>query len=257
MKTLFISMLAIILIVYIGMGLYIYINQRSLIYYPVGSAHAAFGEEEFINNNESIKVTVLNKEKKHAIIYFGGNAEAVDSSSLNFSMAFPEHALFLVKYRGYGGSTGVPTEEGIYSDALNIYDKILPQYHSVSVVGRSLGSGVATLVASERKLHKLVLVTPFDSIQNVAQKQFPFYPMSILLKDKYDSVGRIPSIKAKTLVVIAESDEIIGREHSNRLIEKFPASQVIFESIKDQGHNSISNSKRYYNLISEFLSIKK
>lgn len=254
MKRIFVRMLSLILSVYIGIGVLLFIKQRDFLYFPVGSVKPVSGEEIFINGNESIKVTVLNKGNRNAIIYFGGNAEVVDGNAQFFPTQFPEHTVFLVKYRGYGGSTGTPTEEGIYSDALYIFDKIKPRFGTISLIGRSLGSGVATLVASKRDIHKLVLITPFDSIQNIAQEKFPIYPMSLLLKDKYNSVDRVSSIKAKTFVIVAENDEIIGMKHTEKLVKKFPSSQITLAVIKGKGHNTISNNEEYYNLLKGFIN---
>ncbi|MFV1984045.1 MAG: alpha/beta hydrolase [Thiohalomonadales bacterium] len=242
-----------ILVIYLAVGLLIFIKQRDLIYFPVASIKHNFAEEIFINGDVSINVTVLNKGNKKALIYFGGNAEIVDYSALEFSTLFTGYTIFLVKYRGYGSSTGQPEEKGIYSDALIIYDNIKSDFISVSIIGRSLGSGVATFLASKRKIKKLVLVTPFDSIQNVAQEKFPIYPMSILLKDKYNSLARVNSITAETLIIAAENDHIIGRNHTDRLVTGFPSSQLTFEVIQGKGHNTISDSKKYYRLLSDFL----
>jgi len=242
-----------ILVIYFAVGLLIFIKQRDFIYFSVGSIKHNFDEEIFINGNVSINVTVLNKGNKKALFYFGGNAENVDYSAFDFSTLFPDFTIFLVKYRGYAGSTGKPEEQGIYSDALTIYDKIKSEFTTISIMGRSLGSGVATYLAAKRKIEKLVLITPFDSIQNVAQEKFPIYPMSILLKDKYNSLGRVNLITAKTLIVAAENDRIIGRNHTDRLVTEFPPSQLTFEVIEGKGHNTISESKKYYGLLKEFL----
>ena len=207
----------------------------------------------FNNSQESIKVTVLNKGKKKAILYFGGNAESVDYSSDDFSRIFQDHSIYLVKYRGYGGSTGKPEEQGIYSDALHIFDKIKPKYSAISIIGRSLGSGVASLVASKRNIDKLILITPFDSVENVAQKLFYIYPMFLLLKDKYDSFSRVSLIKAKTLVIAAENDQVIDKKHTKRLVDAFPPVQIRVEVIKNTDHNTISNSEKYYILLEEFI----
>ena len=158
----------------------------------------------------------------------------------------------MIKYRGYAGSTGEPTEEGLYSDALHIYDEIKGNHDQVSVLGRSLGSAVATYLASKREVHKLVLITPFDSILSVAQSQYPIFPVSILLKDHYDSLSRVSSISSETLVIAAAEDRIIEMHHTERLVEGF-SKDVLFEIIQGVGHNNISRNPRYFGLIREFI----
>jgi len=246
------SILLISITAYVGLGVYIYLIQRDYIYFPVGPVSHIYEEQVFKNDNESIRVTVLNRKNRDAIIYFGGNAEAVDFNASKFSSLFQNHAVFLVKYRGYGGSTGKPEEAALYSDALHIFDRIKPEYTNISIIGRSLGSGVATLVASKRKIHKLVLITPFDSLYGIAQKAFPIYPTALLLKEKYDSYSRASTITADTLIISAEFDHIVDKEHTNRLVGQFPPSQVNHEIIRDRGHNTISDNEKYYSLLKDF-----
>jgi pimeloyl-ACP methyl ester carboxylesterase len=78
--------------------------------------------------------------------------------------------------------------------------------------------------------------------------------MSILLKDKFDSLSRVKQIKAQTLLIIAEYDEVIGIKHTNNLVKAFPASQIIVETIENAGHNTLSADERYLLLLRKFIS---
>lgn len=254
MKKTLIVILLILLTIYLAIALFLFIKQRSFLYFPTPPIQHNFEREIFTNNSERINITVLNKGKEKAVMYFGGNGEAVDYNATRFSTLFPEHTVYLVNYRGYGGSTGKPTEQGLYSDALHIFDMIQARHKRVSVMGRSLGSGIATYVASQKTVNKLVLVTPFDSVKNVAQRTFKFFPMYILLKDKYNSVSRVEKITAETLVIAAEFDQLIPKQHTDSLVNAFPASQVLYISIKKANHNNISNSQAFYSSISQFIN---
>lgn len=212
-----------------------------------------YSEISYNFDKATVKVIVVNKENKNAILYFGGNGEAVEYNAENFIKMFPNQTTYLVKYRGYGGSTGEPSEEWLYSDALNIFDNLKEIHSEVSVIGRSLGSGIATLVASKRGVKKLALITPYDSIESLAQKSFPIFPMSILLKDKYNSIGRVNLIKAQTLLLVAENDAVIRKSHSDNLSWAFKANHSTMVVIKNTGHNTISNSKEYAHLLSDFI----
>ena len=212
-----------------------------------------YSEISYNFDKATVKVIVVNKENKNAILYFGGNGEAVEYNAANFIKMFPNQTIYLVKYRGYGGSTGEPSEEWLYSDALNIFDNLKEIHSEVSVIGRSLGSGIATLVASKRGVKKLALITPYDSIESLAQKSFPIFPMSILLKDKYNSIGRVNLIKAQTLLLVAENDAVIRKSHSDNLSRAFKANHSTMVVIKNTGHNTISNSKEYAHLLSDFI----
>ncbi len=252
MKNLLIAFIKLLLLAYITFGVVLFINQRDLLYAPTDKVNHIFNEVIFHNDKESINVIVINDKKEKAILYFGGNGDTVARSAFAFDRFFPEHTVYLVNYRGYGGSSGEATEKGIYADALTIFDKIRSKHSDISVLGRSLGSGVATYLASKREFDKLVLITPYDSAWSMAQERFPLYPMSILLKDKYDSVSRAKDIKAKTLVLIAEKDSVITMKHSQKLIEAFSPSQVDVKIIEGAGHNNILQDDRYYHVLQKF-----
>ena len=212
-----------------------------------------FVTEQLVVGDEAVNLVVVNEHQPNAILYFGGNGESVVNNGPQFADIFPSHTVYLVNYRGYGGSGGEPTEASIYNDAQHAYDMIKARHTSVSVIGRSLGTGVATYLAATRHIDKMVLVTPYDSILNVAQARFPWYPMSLLLKDKYESVERVKDIKSPTLVILAENDVVISPEHSKRLIQAFPPSQIVVETIERAGHNNLSNTHRYYELLKRFI----
>ena len=254
MKKVFISIIRIFIIVYVLACAFLFIKQRDFLYLPTSQTISPLNEEIFNNNNIKIKTTVLNKGNKNAIIYFGGNAENVDKNIDSFSKIFPKHTIYLVKYRGYSGSMGKPTENNLYSDALYIYDKIKAKYNNISIIGRSLGTGVATYLATKRDIDKLVLVTPYDSIESIAKESFPIFPISLLLKDKYKSIERINSIKSRTLIIAAQNDKVIKMKHTKKLVNKFPKSQVVFKIVENTNHNSISYNQYYYDLLKHFIN---
>jgi len=244
------------LALYISIAILLHFTQNKLIYFP--APPVAHNNKSIIIENEGflIDVIALNSTTPtdKAIIYFGGNAESVAFSANDFKKEFKNHAVYLVNYRGYGKSTGHPSEKANYSDALKIYDEFENKHENIIVIGRSLGSGVATYLASKRDISKLVLVTPFDSIERVAQSKFIIFPMSILLDQKYLSINRVKDIKAKSLVLIAENDEIIPFKNSQKLVNKFPSGQIDTVIIKNSNHNTISDSDSYFESIRGFIS---
>jgi fermentation-respiration switch protein FrsA (DUF1100 family) len=224
-----------------------------MIYHPTEQVSHGFAEKIIENEGETIKIIVLNPNQDNAIIYFGGNAENVVYSTLDF-LQLTSNTVYLVNYRGYSGSTGKPTEDGLYSDALALYDNIATNHTNISVIGRSIGSGVATLLASQRPVSKLMLATPFDSLQNIAQAKFWIYPLSIILLDKYKSIDRVKDINAETLILIAENDQLVPYKNTEHLVDAFPEEQVSVKIIKNRGHNDISNSIEYMNALNSFFS---
>jgi len=244
----------------IGLFLYaallgtLYLAQRSMLYFPTAESRSEHAELLTIAADGAVlKVWHVPNAGDSALIYFGGNAEDVAANIAPFAAALPDTALFLANYRGYGGSTGAPSEKAILADAEILFDRVRSQHAHVAVVGRSLGSGVAVHLASVRDVSKLVLVTPYDSVLRIAQRQLPFVPVSWLLKDTFDSLARAPRVRAPVLVLLAEFDGVIPRAHSERLIAAFGSAQVSVRTISGTNHDSISASPEYTRALAEFL----
>lgn len=247
------SLTRMLLSIYILFGILIFVFQRDFMYFPSQKTIHDFPVKHFLIDKEIIDAVILNKGKNNAIMYFGGNGESVIWNASDFIKIFPNHTVYLVNYRGYGGSTGIPTEQSLYSDAQHIYDQIVNQHQEISVFGRSLGTGIATFLASQRQIHKMILVTPYDSVEHIAQDRYPVYPISLLLKDKFNSSHRIKNIKSDTLIITAEYDVEIPSKYSDLLIQAFPSSQVTVKTIKGAGHNNLSQRESYYQLLKQFI----
>ena len=216
------SLIAILILSYMLMCFLLFIFQRQIIYLPTSEVNVQGVEHTLLDTSDArIKVWVVNPGKERALIYFGGNAENVAYNIDNFRTLFADHTVFLVNYRGYGGSSGSPHEEGLYNDALEVYDHFSKLHTGLSVMGRSIGAAVATYLASERDIDKLILVTPFDSAVNVGKKIYRIFPMDLLLKERLDSVGRADKITTDTLIIVAANDRIIPYDNTQNLIESF------------------------------------
>jgi len=152
-------------------------------------------------------------------------------------------------YRGYGGSSGTPSETALVADALRLFDHVRTQHADIVVIGRSLGSGVAVQLASARPAERLVLVTPYDSLQGLAARQFPYVPVRWLLRDKFASVAYAAKITAPTLLIAAEYDEVIPRSSTEALHARFAAGVATLHVVSGTGHNTISSSPEYTSLL--------
>jgi pimeloyl-ACP methyl ester carboxylesterase len=239
-------LLAIIGFMYAAVCLVLFAMQRSMIYYPQpGAAESPDSTLTIPVHGATLHVSVRAHASPKALIYFGGNAEDVSLSLPAFSSAFPDRALFLLHYRGYGGSSGKPSEEAIHGDALALFDRVHLEYSDIAVVGRSLGSGVAIRLAGQRPVSSLVLVTPYDSIQELAARQFPYLPIRWLLTDKFESWRYAPAIRVPTLLLAAANDEVIPRSSTERLYGAFSPGVASLKFIPGMGHNSVSNNGQY------------
>lgn len=243
MRRVLISILVIALLAYAAACAALFLFQRSLLYFPQPAQVAT--PLVPIEGRAGVVASHRAVAGPQAVLYFGGNAEDVSASLPLLDSAFPEHALYLMHYRGYAGSSGKPTERALVADALALFDRVRAEHGDVVVIGRSLGSGVAVQVASLRQAGKLVLITPFASLQELAGRQFPYFPVRWLLRDRYDSGKHAPRVRAPTLIVAAGQDEIIPAASTQLLLSRFTDGVATMKVINGVGHNSISESAAY------------
>jgi pimeloyl-ACP methyl ester carboxylesterase len=239
-----------LVLVYLGLCAVLFVFQRSMIYFPHGASSMNASRITLSLGDEKIRVSVRELEGPNALMYFGGNAEDVSYSLESFALAFPDHSLYLMHYRGYGGSTGSPSEAGLVGDAFKLYDHVSRRHARVTVVGRSLGSGVAMQVASSREIARLVLITPFDSLAAVAGYHYPIFPVRWLLRDRYESARYAGRVKAPTLIIAAENDEVIPLRHAEVLRSHFQDGVATMAVIPRAGHNDISEAAKFLPLLS-------
>lgn len=245
--------ISLIVLTYLTGASFIFVYQDNLLYQPTEDDSSGYSVIEFSNEGQRLNAIVLNPGESNAILYFGGSGESMGASATEFAGAFPEHTTYLINYRGYGGSTGKPGEQEFYSDALKIYDELSVKHTDISVIGYSLGSGIAIYLASKRPLQSISLAAPYDSMVSVAKEQYPFYPSSILLKDRYDSAGRVGHVSERTLIIFAEEDMVIPYKLTLRLINTFPSEQVKVKMIRHVDHNSLMLTDEFYIIIKEFI----
>ncbi len=237
-------------VTYLGLCAALFVFQRSLIYLPQPRAAAPSAAMLRLPAPVGdVLVSGRTLDGPKALIYFGGNAEDVSYSLPGFAAAFPEHALYFMHYRGYGGSAGSPSEAGLVEDGLALFDKVRARHSHIVVVGRSLGSGVAVQVASQRQAARLVLVTPFDSLEDIAASHYPMFPVRWLLRDTYRSSDFAPRVTVPTTIVAAEHDEVIPRASAELLFTRFEKGIATIEVLAGVGHNTIERSPRYWGAV--------
>ena len=224
----------------------LFFMQRSLLYFPQAKPQgSAANSLRLAVEGAQLELTVRRLAGEKALVYFGGNAEDVSASLRSLSQAFPEHAIFLMNYRGYGSSTGKPSEPALHADALVLFDHVAVKHKNVTVMGASLGSGVAVRLASARPVERLILVTPYNSILEVAAAKFRLFPVALLLQDRFESWRYAPLVTAPTRVLMAEFDEMIPAASTQRLLAAFKPGVATLATIKQTSHNTITQSTAY------------
>ncbi|MEN5046847.1 alpha/beta hydrolase [Pseudomonas jessenii] len=249
------SLVALLIALYLLLCGALFIFQRSLIYFPQPD-NAVTTEDSRLKlamPDADVWVTTRAHAGPKALIYFGGNAEDVSRNLPSFSEAFPDYAVFLLNYRGFGGSGGSPSEEAIAEDALALFDQVYASHPQIAVIGRSLGSGVAVRLASQRPAAHLILVTPYNSLEEIAVRQYPWFPVKWLLKDRFESGRYAAHIRVPTLLLAASDDEVIPRDSTQRLLTHFPKGVATLRVVPDSGHNSISERVQYLQWMQEVL----
>jgi uncharacterized protein len=242
--------------IYLALCVLLYLFQDRLLYIPPAQQERPGGRVLRLPSGEAtLRIWQLHTHARDALIYFGGNAERVAANLPDFDKTFPDRAIYLVNYRSYDGSTGRPSEAALIGDAELIYDWVANRHRHVAVMGRSLGSGIAAALSSTRPVERLVLVTPYDTIANVAADHFWWLPVRWLINDDYDSLPRVAKVQAPALVVIAEHDEVISRARSNALLAAIPASYRHSIVIEDATHNDLDAFVEYLRSVEEFMTM--
>lgn len=236
----------------------VFAKQRQLIYHPspISEAPDVAGlgevkEVSFDNDGHMLLGWLIRPECKKLIIYYGGNNEELSRNIQDYRDA-KDWAVLLINYRGYGASEGSPSEKALFEDALTAFDRYSSAYDTIILAGRSLGTGVATYVASQRPVSGVILITPFDSLTEVAKRQYPWLPVSLLIQDRYESSRYCSDIKAPTFMIMAGKDTLVPNELSQKLIKAWP-QPVETLTIPEASHGNISNFPEYYPAIRAFL----
>ena len=240
------TIVSVAVITYVVLCGFLYLMQDSLIYYPQPRALSSPQNTLILPvQNEEIIISTRPHSGSEAILYFGGNGEDVSQNLPVFDKAFPNQAIYLMHYRGYGGSSGTPSEAANYIDAVTLFKTVQKDHSNISIIGRSLGTGIATRLVSQFPATNLVLVTPYDSIEEIASNKFPYIPVGLLLRDKYNSGKYAPEIKIPTTILMAEHDQVIPRQSTELLFSRFSGNAVSLILFEGVGHNSISAHPRY------------
>lgn len=241
---------------YLLLCAFLYFNQDNLLYFPqerkeTREEHTLLIPTEVGNS----VVTIQTRKTGKALIYFGGNAEDVSQRLAKFTQIFPQYSLYLMHYRGYG-SDGTPREETIYQDALALYQQVAKNNADIVLMGRSLGTGIATRLASEKPTNQLILITPYSSIEDVASERYWGIPVPLLLKDKYLSWQYAPKVTAKTSIFLATDDSVILPANTIKLLGYFKTGLATVYRFENEGHNSISSTKMYSELLHELTAVE-
>ena len=255
MSSVLLALAGVLAAAYLAACLLLYWQERSMVYLgQLTRADASQTDFELLRAGVTLRGWVVNPGQSNALLYFGGNAESIEGNRDALATALPRTTSYLLAYRGYGASEGAATERALLEDAEALYDHVRQNHPGapISVIGRSLGSGVASHLASRRPVARLVLVTPFDSLVAVAKSHYPFLPVGLLMRERYESTLKLPRHQGPLLIIQAQHDEIVPSANTRRLVEALPREATV-EVLEGAGHNTVSDIPAYWNAIGHFL----
>ena len=241
-----------------------YFAQRSLMYFPertrTAPAAAGFPQAEEIELTTSdgervIAWHVPPRDERPVVLYFHGNGGALSWRAERFARIVAEGTgLVALSYRGYGGSTGSPSEAGLLRDAEAIYAYAAARYPVERLVpfGESLGSGVAVALAAEHKVGKLILEAPFTSAVDIGAAAYPFLPVRLLMHDTFRSDQRIGKVSAPVLLLHGERDTVVPIRYGERLYALISAPKKFVRFA--EGHHSDLDSHGAQAAVRDFLA---
>jgi len=236
-------------LVYLAIAVAAFFGQRKLMYVPdtryftPQMAGLAGVEEVTLDAPEGVKVLAWYgraRPGKPTILYFHGNGGSLVTRSERIARYLETgRGMFMMTWRGYGGSTGQPSEQANVADALRAYDWLLRSGvapRDIVLYGESIGTGVAAQVAAAREVGGIILDAPYTSIVDVAAIAYPYLPVRPFLLDRYETLMHLPKVTAPMLVIHGERDAIIPVEMGRRVAAaaKGPARLVTFP---DAGHS--------------------
>lgn len=240
-----------VIAIYLALLVLLFLFQRRLTYFPTPlsdnqlTGSSPFEQIEVPGKDDLVIKSWQSKgdPDKKTFIFFHGNAgNAADRMPMMRVLVEAGHSVVLAEYRGYGNNPGKPTEKNIISDADNLVEHITSQGVSeqdIVLMSRSLGTGVASQLAAKYDIAALILISPFSSLPDIAGDIYPYFPVSLLMRDRFNSAKAITKTKAPILMFHGELDGTIPIKFGRKLFEAASEPKQ-FISIPLTGHNDLN-----------------
>lgn len=177
----------------------------------------------------------------------GNGGEIADRANRFRAYQAAGFGVIFVSWRGYGGSTGSPSEQGLLIDARTAYQWLVSNDvdpSQIVIVGESLGTGAAVRLAAEYPVGALILGAPYSATSDVAALQYPWLPVRALMKDQFRSIDHIAAVTAPTLVMHGTEDVVIPYDLGRKLFDEIEAPKT-FETYEGQGHEMLFQPATY------------
>lgn len=180
------------------------------------------------------------------LIGFGGNAQDAEHLGQDLAADFPDLNVVVFHYRGYGPSTGKPSEAAVLADALTIHDAMVARIGPARVyaIGISLGSAVAAYLSQQRPLAGVLLVTPFDSVEAIAKESYFWVPVGLLLRHRFPTAAFMSGNPTPAAVIAAAEDRVVKPQRTEALIARL--ENLVFQAtLQGAGHETLYELPAY------------
>ena len=264
MKYLYLAVSSVVLAYFIII-LFVYFYQRNLLYHPSENNYLndkiTFNYEEiFIETDKKIKLKswFIKKDldKFKTILIFHGNAGNLFNRVYKLNeLNKLDVNILLISWRGFSGNKGKPTEKNLYRDAYEAVKWLNNQgaiSKNIILYGESLGTGVATELGTSNAFGGIILESPFTSIVNAAKIYYPYLPVNIILKDRYDSIGKIKNINTPIFIMHGKMDNIVPQQMGLELFEK--ANNPKYSYFPEDDDHMMNYNKQLLNEIKLFIN---
>ena len=242
------SFVTIIILCYLLVVIFVFFYQRNLLYHPFennySSDEANFEYEEvFVPTSEGKKLKAWFHKKdlreKKTLLFFHGNAGDLKNRIYKLNdISKLDLNYLIIAYRGFSGNKGEPNEIGLYKDseaAKKWLNNIGVSDKDIILYGESLGTAVAVDLASKHNFAGIILESPFTSMVKLSKIYYPYLPVKILLKDKYESIKKIDKINFPKMVMHGDKDKIVPFSMGKEMFEKFSEPKLSYFR-KDDDH---------------------
>jgi len=258
MKKILKSAVKIIVVSYLGFVLILYFFQKNYIYYP---NRQDFKTCPYFLDSEKISIDgtrayYKNNNSQNLFIFYHGNAgSACDRFYMKKYLEKNDLDYLIVEYSGYSNDSRKPSKELILQDVKNINDFVNHKnYQQIIITGESLGASVAVYHSTLIDIDKLLLISPFYSLNNIAKRVYPIYPINLLSTQNFDSSLWMKSSQAKEIRIIHGSqDEIVPIEESKKLFNEIEKVNKEFVVVPHAYHNDIYDFTETDSSINEFI----
>jgi pimeloyl-ACP methyl ester carboxylesterase len=247
--------LIVLAVFYISFGVFLAVYQENIVYYP--------NTQDFINCEDfktakkidynGTRMYVKDTDKPIVVLYHGNAGSACNRKFYADIFSQAGYGYMIIEYAGYSNDAKNPSHELIKHDVQNVLEYINENHFSrITVVGESIGTGVASYHVSLQSPDKLLLISPFSDLADIAKNRFWFYPTSILVNNAFDNIANLSQYQNPITIIHGNNDTIIPHKLGQKLFISLKTKKN-FVTIEGAGHNDLFVYPETYTTVTNFL----